>query len=61
LPEWVWVAELRWTDNTRRKISGKHGIDIDEVTSAIVCVSGLHGKWDDDPEKGMRMILQVDP
>ncbi len=59
MPESIWVAELRTTDNTSRKISAKHGVSVDEVTTAIVCVPGLRGKWDDDAEKGLRMILQA--
>ena len=43
---------------TRTKISSKHGVDADEVRSHIECIERLFYVWDDDPERGLRAIVQ---
>jgi hypothetical protein len=53
------VAELRISPATAGKIENKHGVSASEIRDAVVCVPGLAGRWDDDPERGLRMILQV--
>ena len=45
---------------TAEKINGLHGISGQEVKDAVECVRGLQFVWDDDPERGIRAIVQVD-
>jgi len=55
----IWVAELRISRATAEKINAKHGISGQEVRDALVCVRGLPFVWDNDPERGLRAIIQV--
>jgi hypothetical protein len=56
----IWVADLRISRATAEKISGKHGISGQEVRDAVVCVPGLRFTWDDDPERGLRALVEAD-
>lgn len=53
----LWVAVLHISDRTAEKIHSKHWITPDEVRQAVVCVTGLDYGWDDDPERGMRALV----
>ena len=55
----VWIAVLMITERTAQKIIQRHGIAEHEVRDAVVCVSGLVGLWDDDPERGLRALVDV--
>ena len=55
----LWVARLHISPATRTKISSKHGLDSDEVRSHIECTERLFYTWDDDLERGLRAIVQV--
>jgi hypothetical protein len=58
--ETLWVATLKISRATAEKISAKHGISGQEVKDTLVCVRGLTFAWDDDPERGLRAIVQTD-
>ena len=32
---------------------------VKERTVAVKCVRGLYGRWDDDPERGCRALIDV--
>jgi hypothetical protein len=59
VPEPLWVARLIISQATRTKLLSKHNLDADEVFDAIVCVAGLRYDWDDDPERGLRALVEV--
>jgi len=59
VPEPLWVARLIVSQATRAKLSSKHNLDSDEVRDAIVCVAGLSYRWDDDPERGRRALVEA--
>jgi hypothetical protein len=56
----IWVAELKISRATHEKIQQEHGISGQEVKDAVVCTPRLQFVWDDDPERGLRAIVQVD-
>ncbi|MFF7130785.1 hypothetical protein ACFZBZ_00425 [Streptomyces sp. NPDC008196] len=56
----IWVAELIISDKTEEKIVSRHQITADEVRDAIVCVTGLPFRWDDDPDRGRRAVMRVE-
>ncbi len=60
MPESLWVARLIVSQATRVKLSSKDNIDADEVLDAIVCVAGLYYRWDDNPERGRRALVEAD-
>jgi hypothetical protein len=53
VPEFLWVAKLFISQATRAKLASKHDLDADDVVDAILCVEGLSGYWDDDPDRGL--------
>lgn len=55
----VWVAHLSISRRTAHKITQLHGITEAEVRDAVECVRGLYGRWDDDPERGRRALIDV--
>lgn len=54
----LWVARLHISPATSTKISSKHGLDAQEVKAHIECNERLFYTWDDDPERGLRAIVQ---
>jgi hypothetical protein len=44
---------------TVRKIVQLHGITEAEVRDSVQCVRGLYGRWDEDPERGRRALIDV--
>ncbi|MEJ7765662.1 MAG: hypothetical protein WKF86_09215 [Acidimicrobiales bacterium] len=55
----VWVAQLHISERTIAKIRGRHGLDPADLRDQIVCVSTLTGRFDEDPIRGGRIIVQV--
>lgn len=55
----LWVAELSISRRTAQKIAQVHGITEEELRDAVECVRGLFGRWDDDPERGRRALIDV--
>ncbi len=55
----VWVAVLMISERVAQKIIQRHDIEVGELRDAVVCVEGLPGRWDDDPERGRRALLDV--
>jgi hypothetical protein len=55
----LWVAHLRVSEATARKLSSKHGLDWQDVRDAIVGVRGLRFVWDDDPYRGQRALVEA--
>ena len=53
----LWVAELSISRRTAQKIAQVHGITEEELRDAVECVRGLYGRWDDDPERGRRALI----
>jgi hypothetical protein len=41
VPQTIWVAKLHISSATATKISRLHGVQADEVTDAVQCVSGI--------------------
>lgn len=54
----MWVARLHISPATASKISSKHGLDAEEVRGHIQCAERLFYTWDDDPERGRRVLVQ---
>lgn len=59
MPERLWVARVVISQATSAKLSSKHSLDADEIRDAIVCVEGLSYVWDDDPQRGRRVLVEV--
>jgi hypothetical protein len=59
VPKTIWVARLDVSPATAVKISSKHGLEAADVLQAIVGVAGIPFKWDNDPARGRRAILEV--
>lgn len=59
MPETIWVAVLRISDRTARKIIADHGLYPAEVRDAVVCRPRLRFAWDHDPERGLRALVKV--
>jgi hypothetical protein len=59
VPEQLWIARLIVSQATRLKLSSKHNLDADEVLDALVCVAGLYYRWDDDSERGRRVLVEA--
>jgi hypothetical protein len=56
----LWVARLVISARTAQKITQRHSITPHEVREAVECRSGLVYTWDEDPERGLRAIVQAD-
>ena len=56
----LWVARLIVSQATAEKLTARHGLDWQEVHDAFVCVSGLRYAWDDDPERGLRALVEAE-
>ena len=59
MPEPLWVAKLLVSDATAKKIDSLHHVTEDEVRDAVVCVEGLSYSLDDNPERGLRALVNV--
>jgi uncharacterized DUF497 family protein len=55
----IWIADLRISFKTANKLRNEHGLDVEEVRQALVCVSGLSFSWDDDSERGERALILI--
>lgn len=55
----LWVARLIISARTAEKLTGRHGLDWQEVHDAVVGVRGLRFVWDDDAERGRRALVEV--
>lgn len=59
MPQRLWVAQLLISDATAAKIRGRHHLDPHDVNDAVVCREGLEYEWNDDPERGLRAIVET--
>lgn len=59
MSESLWVARLLISDATVKKIDSLHHVTEEQVREAVVCVAGLPYAWDDDPERGLRALVEV--
>ncbi|GIH91919.1 hypothetical protein ACFFMN_34070 [Planobispora siamensis] len=55
----LWVAWLNVSERTAEKIQHLHRLTEDEVRDAVVCTENLTYTWDDDPERGLRAIVET--
>ena len=55
----IWVADLRISRATAKKIWCKHRLTEEEVRNAVERVSGLRFTWDVHPERGRRAIVET--
>jgi hypothetical protein len=55
----IWVARLKISRAVAHKISTRHGLHANEIRDAVQCVAGLPFRWDDDPERGRRAVVQT--
>lgn len=53
------MVELSISRRTAQKIAQVHGITDEEVRDAVECVRDLFGRWDDDPERGHRALIDI--
>jgi hypothetical protein len=53
------IATLYVSYATEQKIIQKHRIQIDELEEVLVDVRGLKATWDDDPQRGRRVLIEV--
>ncbi len=53
------VAVLYVSYRTEQKLIQRHQITMQDVEDAILNVRGLHGSWDNDPERGPRLLIRV--
>ena len=54
-----WVAGLEISAQTAKKVASKHGLDIEEIRSHLVCVEGLRHWSDIHPERGPRAFVEI--
>jgi uncharacterized DUF497 family protein len=47
------------SDATERKIVQKHGIQMDELADAVVNKPGLRVTWNEDGQRGRRLIVEA--
>jgi hypothetical protein len=52
----IWVAELRISDRTTRKIRSRN-IQPQDVRDAVVCVENLDFAWHHHQERGRRALI----
>jgi hypothetical protein len=55
----IWVRQLRISRQVAEKIVREHRIWPQEVREAVERVSGLDFSWDYDPDRGVRVLVQV--
>jgi hypothetical protein len=55
----LWVARLIISPATAVKLSSLHGLSPEDVRDAVQCVRGLSYGWDNDPERGLRALVEV--
>jgi hypothetical protein len=55
----LWVAKLLISEAVAKKIDSRHHLTPDQVREAVVCVVGLTYAWNDDPERGVRALVEV--
>jgi len=55
----IWVARLRISPRVAQKIEHLHHVTAYEVRDVVECVRGLAARWDVDPERGARAIIQT--
>ncbi len=55
----LWVARLEVSQKTAEKLASRHDLNWQDVRDAIVCVRDLQYAWDDNPERGLRALIQV--
>ncbi len=55
-----WVARLHVSEKVYEKISGaKHGLRVGDVRDEVVCRRGLTARENRDPERGLRVYVDV--
>ncbi len=55
-----WVARLHVSEPTAQKVSGgKHGLRVRDIRDEVVCRRGLTAREDRDPERGLRLYVDV--
>lgn len=59
MPSSIWIAELHISDRTAEKIRSKHGIEPDDLRTALVAVRGLQFVWHEHEERGLRAIVET--
>jgi hypothetical protein len=59
MAETIWVARLKVSRATAHKLSTVHGLQAAEVRDAVEGVRNLPFKWDEDLERGRRVIVQT--
>lgn len=59
MPEQLWIAVLLISEPTAAKIREVHGVDVNELRDQLVAQVGLPYKWDDDPERGRRALVET--
>jgi hypothetical protein len=52
------VADLIIDPSVEAKIRRKHGLTGAEVKQAVVYAKDLQAEWQDDPERGRRLVVQ---
>ena len=59
MPKPLWVAKLLVSDATAKKIDSLHHVTADDVRCEVVCREGLQYSWDEDPERGLRALVEI--
>lgn len=55
----LWVARLHVSEATRNKLRDLHGLDADKVRAKIECQRNLPYRWNQHPERGRRVLVDV--
>jgi hypothetical protein len=55
----IWIAEVHVSADTRRKITLRHGPDVDDLLARLIGASGLTYAWHFHPQRGWRVIVEV--
>lgn len=59
MPWALWVARLHISDRTAQKIISVHHVTPDEVRDAVELRPGLTYVWDEDPQRGLRALVEA--
>ena len=56
----LWVARLIISEAIKQKLSAAHGLDWRDVNEAVVGVRGLGYVWHEDPDRGLRALVEAE-
>ena len=53
-----WIGEIRFRPEVAEKLWDKHELTPEDVRQAVACGAHDRYSWDNDPDYGLRLILE---